>query len=247
MIEWWDSLTLPYQVFYGVGILGTVLLVVQLLLMLIGGFEDVDAADGMDVDVGGMDAVDGHADVAHATGLHILSTRTVVAFMTGFGWTGAFALREGLSMIVALLLASAVGVTLMWLVFMLMRMLYSLRDSGSLNYRNAIGQIGTVYVRIPPGRDGEGQIQVEVQGRLSTTTACTDEDELILSGRQVRVVGLVPPRTLIVTTRIEEPADPVTEAEAAPAPPPEGTGEDTASPDERIEDASASPEEGEVT
>lgn len=247
MIEWWDSLTLPYQVFYGVGILGTVLLVVQLLLMLIGGLEDVDGADGIDMDVDGMDAVDGPADIEHATGLHILSTRTVVAFMTGFGWTGAFALREGLSLTVALLLASVVGAVLMWLVFMLMRMLYNLRGSGSLDYRNAVGRIGSVYVRIPPRREGEGQIQIEVQGRLSTTVACTDEDELITSGRQVRVVGLVPPRTLVVTTHIEEPpAVPVTESEAAPASPLENTGEDTASPDERTEDAPASPAEGEA-
>ncbi len=110
MIEWWDSLTLPYQVFYGVGILGTVLLVVQLILMLIGGIEDMDAADGMDMDmdVGGMDAADGHVGIEHASGLHILSTRTVVAFMTGFGWTGAFALREGLSLTIALLLKNTV-------------------------------------------------------------------------------------------------------------------------------------------
>jgi membrane protein implicated in regulation of membrane protease activity len=244
MIEWWDSLTLPYQIFYGVGILGTVLLVVQLLLMLIGGVEDVDAADGMDMDVDGMDmgmdgmdAVDGDVDIEHASGLHVLSSRTVVAFMTGFGWTGAFALRAGASLIVALLLAFVVGVALMWLVFMMMRMLYSLRDSGSLDYRNAIGRIGTVYVRIPPRREGDGQIQVEVQGRLTTTPACSDEDELILSGRQVRVVGLVPPRTLVVTTRLEKPpAAPVAEAEAAPASPPENT----------IEDAPASPAEGEA-
>jgi membrane protein implicated in regulation of membrane protease activity len=247
MIEWWDSLTLPYQVFYGVGIVGTVLLLVQLLLMLIGGLEDVDATDGMDMDVGGMDAADGHVGIEHATGLHILSTRTVVAFMTGFGWTGAFALREGLSLVVSLLIAFVVGVILMWLVFLLMRMLYSLRDSGSLNYRNAVGKIGTVYVRIPPGREGEGQIQIEVQGRLSTTPACSDEGELIPSGRQVRVVGLVPPRTLVVSTQIEEPmADPVAASEAAPASPPEITGEGPVFPDERTEDASASPEEGEA-
>ncbi|MFC1529324.1 LapA family protein [Gemmatimonadota bacterium] len=246
MIEWWDALTLPYQVFYGVGILGTVLLIVQLLMMLIGGIDDMDVADGVDMD--GLDAVDGQVDIEHATGLQILSTRTVVAFMTGFGWTGAFALGEGLSLTVALLLAFVVGVLLMWLVYLLMRMLFSLRDSGSLDYRNAIGKIGTVYIRIPPGREGEGQVQVGVQGRLSTVAACTDEDELISSGRQIRVTGLVPPRTLVVTTTIEEPAGvPASETESPEIPTPEHTDEDTHAPVGQDLDAPTSPEEGEVT
>ncbi len=200
MAEWWDSLAVQYQIFYGVGIIGTVILIIQLIMTLIGAGHDGDMADGH-VD---LDAADAGADLEHASGLQVLSSRTVVAFMTGFGWTGAFALRQGLSMPVALLLAVVVGGLLMWLVFLLMRMLFSLRQSGSLDYRNAVGQVGSVYVTIPPSREGEGQVQVMVQGRLSTVNACTSEPEAIASGRQIRVTGLVPPRTLVVETLTEE-------------------------------------------
>jgi len=200
MAEWWDSLAVQYQIFYGVGIIGTVILIIQLIMTLIGAGHDGDMADGH-VD---LDAAAAGADLEHASGLQVLSSRTVVAFMTGFGWTGAFALRQGLSMPVALLLAVVVGGLLMWLVFLLMRMLFSLRQSGSLDYRNAVGQVGSVYVTIPPSREGEGQVQVMVQGRLSTVNACTSEPEAIASGRQIRVTGLVPPRTLVVETLTEE-------------------------------------------
>ena len=193
MAEWWDSLAVQYQIFYGVGIIGTVILLIQLIMTLLGAGHDGDMADGH-VDL------DASPDIEHATGLQVLSTRTVVAFMTGFGWTGAFALRQGYSMPVALVMAVAVGALLMWLVFMLMRGLYGLRQSGSLDYRNAVGEVGSVYVTVPPGREGEGQIQVPVQGRLCTVNACTNEGDAIPSGRQVRVTGLVPPRTLIVET-----------------------------------------------
>ncbi len=202
MAEWWESLALGYQVFYGVGIIGSVILVIQLAMTLLGAGHDGDLADGH-VDIDGMD-IDGHDLADHSSGLQVLSTRTVVAFMTGFGWTGAFALRQGLSMPLALLAAVVVGGLLMWLVFLLMRMLFGLRQSGSLDYRNAVGQVGSVYVKIPPSREGEGQVQVLVQGRLSTVNACTPEAEAIPSGRQVLVTGLVPPRTLIVETPTEE-------------------------------------------
>lgn len=202
MAEWWDSLALQYQIFYAVGIIGTVLLLIQLVMTLLGAGHDGDAlgAPG-DLDMSHMDI---GAEIEHASGLQVLSTRTVVAFMTGFGWTGAAALRQGHGLPVSLLLALLVGGVLMWLVFLLMRMLYGLRQSGSLDYRNAVGQVGSVYVKIPPRREGEGQVQVLVQGRHCTVNACTAEHEAIPSGRQVRVTGLAGPRTLVVETLTEE-------------------------------------------
>jgi membrane protein implicated in regulation of membrane protease activity len=154
-----------------------------------GGFDA-----GMDADM----ALDGADAVDHPSGLQLLSIRTVTAFMTGFGWAGAFSLKQGLSLPVAVLIAVVVGVLLTWLVFLMMKMLYSLRESGSLDYRNAVGQTGSVYIPIPPGREGDGQVQVLVQGRFCTVPACTDASAKIPSGRQVRVLDLVPPRTLVV-------------------------------------------------
>jgi membrane protein implicated in regulation of membrane protease activity len=187
MGEWWSGLNFSLQVFYGIGILATAILVIQLIMTLLG----VDG-DGM-ADADGFDAVGGDADVVsgHDSGLQILSTRTVVAFLAGFGWTGVIALQAGRSMTSAVLIALGVGILLMMAIFSLMRGLYSLRQSGTIDYRNAVGEVGTVYVRVPPAGEGAGQIQVLVQGRLATVAAANRRAEPIASGAKVRVVGLM--------------------------------------------------------
>jgi len=213
--EWWSQLTLELQIFYGIGISATAILLIQLVLSLFGFGDHGDAADGvdgggldfdhgddvgMDADIGiDADIHDG-SDLAHASGLQVLSTRTVIAFMAGFGWTGVVAQKGGLNISFSLLLALVVGLILMWLVFSLMKMLYSMRQSGSLDYRNAIGQIGKVYIGIPAAGEGTGQVEVLVQGRLAVVEARCESSEKIPSGRQVRVKKLLSARTLLVET-----------------------------------------------
>jgi hypothetical protein len=194
MSEWWSGLDFSLQVFYGIGILATVILVIQLIMTLLG----VDG-DGM-VDADAIDAAGADPDVfsGHDSGLQILSTRTVVAFLAGFGWTGVIVLQAGKGMTSAVLIALGVGILLMLAVFWLMRGLYSMRQSGTIDYRNAIGAVGTVYVRIPAAGSGAGQIQVLVQGRLATVGATNRAPEPLASGTKVRVVGLAGPNLLEV-------------------------------------------------
>ena len=88
MLDWWNALALDLQIFYGIGILSTVLLVLQLIMTMMG--TDGDAPlDGMDA-LDAADGIDG-VDVEHGDGLGLVSTRTVIAFLVGFGWTGAIA------------------------------------------------------------------------------------------------------------------------------------------------------------
>jgi len=194
MMEWWNALAGDLQVFYGIGLLASLLLIIQLIMTVLGadGGADFDAADGVD----SFDGVDGD----HGDGLGLISTRTIVAFLTGFGWTGAIARGLELNLMVSVLIALVVGFILMLLVFWLMKGLYSLRQSGSLDYHNAIGEVGTVYVGIPPKGEGSGQIQVTVQGRLATVAALSEAPEKIPSGSQVKVVKLLAGNMLQVET-----------------------------------------------
>jgi len=79
-----------------------------------------------------------------------------------------------------------------------MRWLQSLREEGNINYENAIGQVGSVYVPIPPNREGLGQIEVKVQSRISTVRAISDHPERLENRVAVRVMELVDDRTLLV-------------------------------------------------
>jgi hypothetical protein len=198
MSEWWSGLGLALQVFHGIGILASIILVIQLVLTVLGADADAAGFDG-DVDFGGdPGALDGLDGAEHGSGLGILSTRTVLAFLAGFGWTGVIVLERGHGMAPAVLISVGVGILLMLLVFWMMRWLYSLRESGSLDYRNAVGQVGTVYVRVPAAGDGTGQVQVLVQGRLATVAAAGRDAEAIASGNKVKVVGLAGSNTLEV-------------------------------------------------
>lgn len=181
MLEWFFGLTLGLMVFYGIAIFATFALAVQVVLLVFGIGDDVDIVDLQDGD-----------------GLGLLSLRSVIGFLGGFGWTGVIALEKGLSLGVATVLGVMVGGVLMLSVAYIMKMLYSLRESGTINYEAAIGEVGTVYLTVPPNQSGPGQITVTVQGRLKVVPAFTESESQILSGKKVKVVGLLDARTLIV-------------------------------------------------
>ena len=201
-MSWWNALTIDLQAFYALGALGTGLLIIQLIMTVLGaGHDGMGGTDGLTGTDGlAMDHVmpDAGANLEHGSGLGLVSTRSVIAFVAGFGWTGAMARHSGWSMLLSVATALVVGFSLMFLVFWLMRWLYSLRGSGSLDYRNAIGATGTVYVTIPAAGQGSGQIQVLVQGRLATVAAASAGPQAIASGRTVKVIQLLTGNTLLV-------------------------------------------------
>ena len=73
MAEWWTALSLEQQIYWSLGGAATALLLVQTLLLLVGG-ADLDAAD-----------VDMEDPSDHPSGIQLLSTRTLVSFFVGFG------------------------------------------------------------------------------------------------------------------------------------------------------------------
>lgn len=191
MTEWWEVLTMELKVFYIIGITSTAILVVQTLLMMIGlGGDELDAADMPDA---GMDS-----SFDHPGDLHLLSVRTIVAFFMGFGWTGVICLNHGYGIVWALLSALVVGSVFMSMIFFLMKMLYSLRDSGNIHYKNAIGHVGSVYIPIPPNQSGPGQIEIMIQGRVRFVQAFTKADHKLTNNCRVRVIETVDQGTLLV-------------------------------------------------
>jgi hypothetical protein len=189
MNEWWAGLSVEQQIYWSIGSVATVLVLLQTLLLLIGGATEL--AEAGDADMGeGTD---------HPSGIRLLSSRTVVAFFVGFGWTGVVASREGVGDAATTALAGVlVGGLFAAVILFLMRFLHTLRHSGSLDYRNALGEVGTVYLPVPAAMAGTGRIQVVVQGRLKVIEALTRRPPLISNGSRVRVVELVDQGTLVV-------------------------------------------------
>lgn len=181
----WSTLGIAEKIFTVLGASATVLVVIQGLLSLLGGDADHD------FDVADMD---GHA--GHSWGL--LSIRGLFGFLLGLGWGGVIALRYGFGVFPATLLGSGLGIAIGLGLGLLMKAIYSLRSEGTLKLENAIGQVGTVYQRIPSARGGLGKVQIVVQGRLQTLEACTDSAADISPQRQVKVIQVVLGNTLLV-------------------------------------------------
>ena len=194
ILEWWQNLEPEgMRTFVTIGMASSLVLFIQMIVILFGGSFDLPDFD-LDTGSGG--------------GAGMFSVRGIGAFFTGFGWTGASALDLGYGLSIALIAATTVGAITLTLFVLLMRWLHSLRSDGTMDYSNALNQIGSVYVPIPPRREGLGQIEVLVQDRMTTVRALTDNDTRIGNRTAVKVVELVDERTLLVETLSPKSEDP---------------------------------------
>lgn len=169
----------PLVFYYSIALIASLALVIQLVLMTVLDFGDADSPDDVD-------------------GTGVISVRSLTGFFGGFGWTGVIMLEEEFSMTAATLAGIVVGGVMMLSFAYLMRILYSLRESGNIDPANAIGETATVYVSIPPEETGTGQVQVMIQGRLQVVPAVTRSRERIPAERRVLIRELVGSGTYMV-------------------------------------------------
>ena len=97
-------------------------------------------------------------------------------------------------------LVGGIGVGLVYLLAtaFLIRNLLRLQSSGNLDYRNALGTVGTVYTTIPGGAAGGGQLELVLQGRLMMAEAYTRAGHDLKPNSKARVVDLIGQSTLLV-------------------------------------------------
>ncbi len=218
-VEWWNALGLAAQIFYCIAIPATLVLVIQTVLMFFG-FDDGDADVDFDADFDADTDLDFEADaqadisdgiygdeiadaaeLADAAGfdsLRVFTVRGIVAFLVMFGWVGVVMTEAKINLVITLLTATACGFAIMVLVAYLFKAIMKLRSSGTADNRNALGSAGKVYLTIPASRQGEGKVNVMLQGSYVERNAVTDEGEAIPTGSEVIVVGVSGQTTLIV-------------------------------------------------
>ena len=184
VIDWWQSLVMESRIFYAIGIVSLVSLLFQMLLTILGLGGEHDADIGV------------HGD--HDAGSWLINVRTVMAFLSGFGWAGGILLNRGYALGPAIARSVVVGALFLLGTAVLVRNLLKLQSSGNLDYANAIGMVGTVYSTIPAAEAGGGQLEVLLQGRLITADARTQSSPDLKPGTQARVVALIGQSTLLV-------------------------------------------------
>lgn len=171
---------------------GTILFIVRLVLMFLGGGGEEGAADA---DAGGLDGADGHEfgdhDFADSDlSFKALSLQGLTAFFMMFGLVGWAMVRQGsIPAAFSILGGMLAGFATVWMMKKIFQWAGTLQSSGTLDLQNAIGQEGHVYLTIHPGQIGK--VQVVVQGRLSVLNAMAeDKTEEIKTGQRVWVVRI---------------------------------------------------------
>ncbi len=189
LLSAWENLTLMGKIYWILAIPSTAIFVILLILSFFGADTDGDA-DGADV------------DVSEGIGGFIISFKSIMSFVMMFGWAGiismAFDLKIGFTILVAVLTGLVSLIAVASLLYFITKMQYS----GTMEIENAIGKVGSVVLKIPPKKQGTGQVQINVQGSLRTLDAMTEEKEQISSGTQIQVIDVQEDGVLIVIPKI---------------------------------------------
>lgn len=191
---WWTALSPAMKLLWSVTLAASLIFVIQSILTFIGadsgeGGIDTDVDTGFDSET---------ADAAVEGGTNLYTFRNFVNFFLGFGWS-AILLQDSISSIPLLIIISVlVGVALVAIVMYLFKWLSGMQQSGNINiYKAAVGCSGTVYLTIPGERQGEGKVQITINGAVREYNAISD-GETLKNGTPIRVVEAIGPETVLV-------------------------------------------------
>ena len=178
LTEWWNALDTPGQIFAGIGIVAGAITILLLFLTILG-LDQGGLTDALEVDL------DATSDI-HADG-SLFSTRSITGFFLGFGGGGSVIYESTGSALIAGLGGSAIGIVLLYAVYLMGKSMMKLQSDGTVNFADAVGSTGTVYITIPPKRAAGGQAQVTFKNRHEVINVITDAETPIASGDAIRV------------------------------------------------------------
>jgi len=187
MEQWFEALSLFEKIYWVVAGISSIILIILLLMTLLG--SDTDGLDGdVDADIEGDVGVD----------FQFLSFKNLMGFFTIFGWSGIACIDNGLSMGLTIIISVICGLLMMLAMATLFYYLAKLQSSGTLKLKNALNQIGEVYLTIGANRSKIGKVSIKVQGTLRELEALTDEGTDLMQGNVVKVKEVTDNGILIV-------------------------------------------------
>ncbi len=163
-------------------LIGTVLFVIRVGMMLIGGMDTDFATDLAD----------------HGSGFSVVSLMSITAFFIGAGWSGLAAQLEwGLGSGVTAIVAGLCGVALMFASAGVMFGAKKLGREVTYELQSAVGKTASVYITIPASGGGKGQVRIVVSGRSMVIDAVSTGPKLEAFS-EVRVTAARDDKTLVV-------------------------------------------------
>lgn len=208
MVAWWEALEPLLKVLYCITIPASLLLLIQTVQILFGfgsggeGFNPSDTS-GLDADFGDIGDISGDvsgdtpsSDMAHQSAiadfgdLRLFTLQGFVAFFTVFGWTAISFLRSGTGTAVSLGIGAVLGGIAMYLIAKVLLLSKKMVSIGNINMKNALGQMGKVYIPISAKGQSMGKITITVQEKFMECDALTEEEEDLKAGQMVRVIDV---------------------------------------------------------
>lgn len=189
--SWWQALNSMEKIFWGISLLFSALFLIQLVLSFIAGDGDSSLGDADEY-------ISGDEGMGH----QFFTIKNLIAFFTIFGWTGIACLKGGMSKGMAIAIAVLAGSLVVIIMAFLFKSMSKLKQSGTLQIKNAVGLIAETYLFIPPKRGGFGKVHVKVQGSLHELQAITDDEEQIATGKLVKITAVINDAVLLVTSKL---------------------------------------------
>ncbi len=189
--SWWQAMTSFEKIFWAAALLFSLLFLIQLVLSFITGDGDTSMGDA-DEYISGDDGI-GH---------QFFTIKNMIAFFTIFGWTGIACIKGGMGKGLTIVIAVLAGSVVVLIMAFLFRSMSKLKQSGTLQLKNAVGLIAETYLFVPAGRAGFGKVHIKVQGSLHELQAITDDEEQITTGKLVKVVEVINDSVLLVTSKL---------------------------------------------
>ena len=185
MTEWFFSLELFQKIYWGIALIASLVFVIMMILTFIGGdTEGLETDTEIESDTG--------------IGFQFITFKNLVGFFTIFGWSGIACIDSGLSKPLTVLISLICGLIMMSVMAAMFYYMRKLNHSGTLDFKNAVGCVGEVYLTIGANRGTIGKAHVRIQGALRELEALTDATTDLKSGTVIKVKDVTENGILIV-------------------------------------------------
>lgn len=186
MLDWFSSLEWFPKIYWAIAIIASLNFIVTIIMSLMGGDAD---------ELGDVDAeIDGDTGI----GFQFITYKNLVGFFTIFGWSGIACIDEGFSKPTTIIISLICGLIMMAIMAAMFYYMRKLSDSGTLDYKNALDQIGEVYLTVGANRSKIGKAHVRIQGALRELEALTDSETDLKTGTVIKVTAVTPNGILII-------------------------------------------------
>ena len=169
-----ETLENIWKVYYYIALFSTILFILKLIIFnFVGGDSEVFSDFNMEIDTD--------------TSFNFLSSQAIIAFFMGFGWMGYAGLQQfGFAHLSNFLLAFFVGLVFMFVTAFLIFSVKKLEKNVKKDKSTALKHVGRAYTNFEP--NGQGQIEIEINGQLSVVNATNNTEENIKAFDLIRAV-----------------------------------------------------------